>query len=210
MTEIISELIGGIIAMSAWEYAAVLFSVAYLLLAAKQSLWCWLCAFFSSAIYGLLFFNGALLMDSALQLFYIAMAFYGWYSWRNQPLSESGPHNELAICVWDKQKHLYIIAITFVISIIIGYLMDNYTRADFAYLDSLTTCFSIVATYLVARKVLENWLYWIVIDAISIYLYIHKGFYPTTLLFVFYTTMSIWGYMEWRESLSDNEPEPLI
>lgn len=193
--------------MSWWEYVAVLLSVAYLFLAARQSLWCWPAAFFSTLIYTMLFYNGALLMDSALNVFYMFMAFYGWYSWRNQPLSEHAPHHELAVSPWRKRKHLWIISITMLIAIVLGYVMDNYTRADFAYLDSITTCFSVVATYLVARKILENWLYWVVIDAISVYLYVNKGFYLTSVLFMFYTTMSMWGYMQWREALID-EPQP--
>lgn len=203
MSAFLSELIGSVQAMSWWEYTAVLLSVLYLFLAARQSLWCWPAAFFSTLIYTMLFYNGALLMDSALNVFYMVMAFYGWYSWRNQPLTEHGPHKELAISPWSKHRHFKVIGITFVVSIAMGYVMDNYTHADFAYLDSITTCYSVVATYLIARKVLENWLYWIVIDAISVYLYINKGFYLTCVLFMFYTCMAFWGYLQWREALAD-------
>ena len=76
--------------------------------------------------------------------------------------------------------------------------MDNYTHAELAYLDSFTTCFAVMTTYLVAKKVLENWLYWIVIDAASIYLYLQKGYYPTVVLFAVYTGIAFWGYMQWR------------
>jgi nicotinamide mononucleotide transporter len=80
--------------------------------------------------------------------------------------------------------------------------MNNYTRADFAYLDATTTCFSVISTYLVAKKILENWLYWVVIDAASIYLYISKGYYPTSVLFMLYTLMAVWGYRQWKRTLS--------
>jgi nicotinamide mononucleotide transporter len=202
----LTETVNGFQAMSNWEYVAVLLSVAYLLLAMKESLWCWPAAFFSTFIYTLLFFNGALLMDSALNVFYMGMAFYGWYSWKYS--ADDGPvQHELPIQCWSWSLHSKIIVVTFVISMLFGYVMDNYTHADFAYIDSITSCYSVVATYLVARKVLENWLYWIVIDAASVYLYVSKGFYPTTLLFIFYTLMSFWGYVQWRQSLVANNEQ---
>ena len=200
MGELLSQTLAGFQAMSHWEYLAVLLSVAYLWLAMKQSLWCWPAAFFSTFIYTLLFFNGALLMDSALNVFYMAMAFYGWYSWRNHR-DTIKTQQQLPIKSWSLSLHGRIIGITFVISMVIGYIMDNYTHADFAYLDSLTSCFSVVSTYLVAKKVLENWLYWIVIDVVAVYLYVEKGFYPTAVLFILFTLMSVWGYLQWRQSL---------
>ncbi len=204
MTDLFIQLLDSVQAMSWWEYVAVMLSVGYLLLAAKQSLWCWPAAFVSTLIYTMLFYNGALLMDSMLNVFYMAMAFYGWYSWRNQPLSSHEVDAELPISAWSWQRHCTIGSITLVVSLILGYVMDNYTRADYAYLDTLTTCFSVVATFLVARKVLENWLYWVIIDGISVYLYVNKGFYLTSVLFMFYTTMSVWGYMQWRETLNQS------
>jgi nicotinamide mononucleotide transporter len=201
MSELLTQILAGFQAMSYWEYLAVFLSVAYLLLAMFESLWCWPAAFISTFIYTLLFFNGALLMDSALNVFYMAMAFYGWYSWRNHSDDVKTQH-ELPIQSWSLSLHGRIISVTFVVSMVIGYIMDNYTHADFAYLDSLTSCFSVVSTYLVTKKVLENWLYWLVIDVVAVYLYVEKGFYPTTILFVFYTLMSAWGYLQWRQSLT--------
>ena len=187
-----------------WEYIAVLASLLYLLLAMKQSLWCWPAAFVSTLIYTILFYNGALLMDSLLNIFYMAMAFYGWYSWRHGP-DPQAVDNNLPIQSWSVQTHTRVGLVTLVISVLVGYVMDNYTHADFAYLDAMTTCFSVVGTYLVAKKVLENWLYWVVIDAVSIYLYISKGYYPTTVLFMLYTLMALWGYLQWRQILlADN------
>ncbi|MFT4926639.1 MAG: nicotinamide mononucleotide transporter [Phenylobacterium sp.] len=211
MIDFIQQATNGFVAMSHWEYVAVALSLAYLLLAMKQSLWCWPAAFFSTLIYTVLFYNGALLMDSLLNVFYMAMAFYGWYSWHqgsNKPHMETTAKEVLPIQTLSPLKHGWMIVITLAISLALGYLMDNYTHADFAYLDSITTCFSVVATWLIARKVLENWLWWVVIDAVSIYLYINKGYYPTTILFSLYTLMAAWGYLQWRqEVLSGNNSD---
>jgi nicotinamide mononucleotide transporter len=107
------------------------------------------------------------------------------------------------------KRHAVILLATSLASVVIGFVMTNYTHADFAYLDSFTTCFAVVTTYLVAKKVLENWLYWIVIDAASMYLYFEKGYYPTLVLFVFYTIMAAWGFKTWYEEYEQHQAKPL-
>lgn len=212
MSDFIQQTISGFEAMSAWEYIAVGLSLIYMLLAMKQSLWCWPAAFFSTLIYTLLFFNGALLMESLLNVFYMVMALYGWHSWRQNaanPGSTAGD-NHLPVESWSATLHHRSIVITLTVAVGLGYIMDNYTHADYAYLDTLTTCFSIVATYLLAKKVLENWLYWVVIDAVSIYLYVSKGYYPTAVLFVFYTVMALINYFQWRQTLPDKNLRPAV
>ncbi|MFY8273496.1 nicotinamide riboside transporter PnuC [Pseudoalteromonas sp. SSDWG2] len=193
--ETIHTILSGFSAMSGWEYLAVLLSMAYLLLAMRENLWCWPAAFLSTFIYTVMYYNGALLMESVLHFYYMGMAVYGWWAWRygKQRVQEQG------ITTYSINSHVWLIGVTTLVSLVIGYVMDNYTHADYAYLDSLTTCFAVVTTYLVAQKVLENWLYWVVIDAASIYLYIAKGYYPTVVLFVFYTVMAIAGYVRWKE-----------
>jgi nicotinamide mononucleotide transporter len=201
--EFLSQAASGFTAMSYWEYIAVALGLAYLVFVMKESLWAWPCAFFSTFIYTVLFWNGALLMESLLNVYYLAMAIYGFYCWKNSKKSQP-----LAISSWSLEKHLIIIAITSIIAISLGFLMDTYTRADMAYLDSLTTCFAVMTTYLVAKKVLENWLYWVIIDAVSIYLYIQKGYYPTVVLYTFYTVIAAWGYIQWRQHfISDNNSQ---
>lgn len=203
MLEFLQQTLAGFTAMSYWEYLAVLFGVAYIVLVTKESLWAWPCAFFNTLIYTILFFNGALLMESALNIYYLFMAFYGFYCWRYG----SNEHRELAISSWGIKAHVLLIVITTVLSLVIGYLLDTYTRADYAYLDSLTSCFAVVTTYLVAKKVLENWLYWVVIDAVSIYLFLQKGYYPTVILFAVYTGIAVFGYLSWREHYNANQTE---
>lgn len=133
----------------------------------------------------------------------MVMAVYGWYFWRYG--KQKPDSDNLPIESWPLSKHFNYSICTLVVALVLGYMMDNHTRADFAYLDSLTTCFSLLATYLVVKKVLENWLYWIVIDAVSMYLYVNKGFYPTTILFGLYTVLAIWGYMQWQQAYEQEE-----
>ena len=145
--------------MTSWEMLAVFLSVSYLLLAIKQNLWCWVAAFFSTLIYSILFFDASLLMDSALNIFYLIMAIYGWYSWKYG--NGINKNEELEITTYGLNKNLKIIGTLIIVSLILGYIMANYTSADFAYLDTFTTVFAVFTTYTLTKKVLENWLYWI-------------------------------------------------
>jgi len=171
-------------------------AIVYILLAIRQNIWCWPAAFFSTLIYSILFFDVSLLMDSALNVYYLIMAIYGWYSWKyGGKLQEK----ELEVTSYGLSKNIKIILILTVISFAFGYVMANYTSADFAYVDSFTTVFAVFTTYMLAKKVLENWIYWIVIDAISIYIYIEKGLNLTAILFVIYTVLAFVAYKKWKE-----------
>lgn len=204
MIEFISKAFSGFVAMSYWEYIAVFLSLAYLQLAIKESSWCWPAAFISTFIYTVMYWNGALLMESALNFYYMIMAVVGWRMWQ-----KTAEQSVVPIVSWSLQRHVKIIIVTASIAILLGYLTDTYTHAELAYLDSFTTCFAVVTTYLVAKKVLENFLYWIVIDAASIYLYFAKGYYPTLVLFVFYTIMVCWGYKRWYDEHEQREGKSL-
>jgi nicotinamide mononucleotide transporter len=179
------------------ELVAMLLSLAYVLLAARSSLWCWPAAFISTALYTVIFYDVLLLMDSALNAYYLIMAVYGYWQWSKQ--TEDNQHNlvVLKIVSWDLHWHIKSCLALTIAAAALGYVMANFTAADFPYLDTFTTVFAIFATYLVANKVLENWLYWIVIDLVSIYLYIEKGLIPTTVLFVIFVIIAGYGYAKW-------------
>ena len=189
--------------MTSWEMLAVFLSVSYLLLAIKQNLWCWIAAFFSTLIYSVLFFDASLLMDSALNIFYLVMAVYGWYSWKYGNIKVQNV--ELNISTYGMAKNIKIIIVLILISLVLGYIMANYTSADFAYLDTFTTVFAVFSTYMLTKKVIENWLYWVVIDAVSIYIYIQKGFYLTAVLFAVYTVLAVVAYVKWKNEYKNLE-----
>ncbi|MGA1933088.1 nicotinamide riboside transporter PnuC [Arcobacter sp. YIC-464] len=181
--------------MSNLEAIAMALSIAYLLLAIKQNIWCWVAGFFSTLIYAIIFFDVSLLMDSALNVYYLIMAVYGWYSWKyTNKLQE-----ELKITSYGIKKNIQIIIALSILSMALGFIMNNYTNADFAYVDSFTTVFAIFSTYMLAKKVIENWLYWIVIDAVSIYIYIQKELNLTAVLFAIYTTLAFVAYLNWKK-----------
>jgi len=178
------------------EVVAVLAAIAYLFLAIRQNIWCWLGAAISTAIYVYLFIVARLYMESALNLFYFAMAIYGWYVWYG---GRSGD-GELPVSVWPLRVHAIAILAIVAVSVANGYTLARFTNAAYPYIDSLTTWGAIWATFLVARKVLENWWYWLVIDIASIAIYWARDLQLTSILFVIYVFMIPFGMLAWRRS----------
>ena len=179
--------------MSGWEILAVVFGVAYVLLAAKESLWTWLFAFLSTIIYTVLFWEGALVSSSLLNFYYMVMAVYGFFLWRSG--GEKG--EELDISRWPLKKNVTVIVSGLIIAAILGYLFDTYTEARFAYLDTYVMVFSVIATWMLANKVLETWLYWMLIDTTAIVLYWKSGYLATIILFVLYVILAFYAYYSW-------------
>jgi len=183
-------------ALAPLEVIAVAAAFAYLLLAIRQNIWCWLGAGVSTAIYIYLFFAAKLYMESALNLFYFGMAIYGWWVWYS---GRSGDE-ELPVSVWPRSVHAIAIASILAASLLSGYLLSRYSDAVYPYLDSMTTWGAIWATFLVARKVLENWWYWLVIDAASAVIYWTRDLHLTAMLFVVYVVMIPFGLVAWQRS----------
>ena len=183
-------------AFSALEVVAVVAAVAYLLLAIRENIWCWLFAGISTAIYAYLFIHARLYMESALNVFYFGMAIYGWHVW----YSGRTPGHELPVTAWPARAHAGAISVIVILSTISGFLLARYTDAAFPYIDSLTTWSAIWATFLVARKVLENWWYWLAIDLASVAIYWVRELELTSLLFVVYVVMIPFGLVRWTRS----------
>jgi nicotinamide mononucleotide transporter len=188
--------------MTTYEAIAMILAIAYIVLAIKQSLWCWPAAFVSTLIYTILFYDVSLLMDSALNAYYLIMAVYGWYSWKYGGKLEQ---QELEVTTYGLNKNIQIIIVLTIISLGFGYVMANYTSADFAYVDFFTTVFAVFSTYMLAKKIIENWIYWIVIDIISIYIYIQKGLNLTAVLFMIYTILAFIAYQNWKKEYDNTK-----
>lgn len=204
----LETILAGFSAMSGWEYVGVFFSLAYLILVMKESLWCWPAAFISTLIYTILFWQGALLLESVLSFYYLLMAIYGWWQWNKLNQTNDSEHGQKSIVSWSLSKHVIWIASATVTFIVLGYVMSEYTHAKMPYLDAFTTVFAVMTTYMVTQKVLENWLYWIVIDLASIFLYVEMNYYPTAILYVLYSGLAWQGFKIWQKQLS-SEQQPV-
>lgn len=184
-------------ATSNLEIVSVSFGLAYVILAARESSWCWPCALVGTGTAVRLFWDGMLPMESALNAYYLVMAVYGWWCWQHKE-SETGA--ALSIRTWGIREHSISILIIGVLCGISGYYLSEYTQAALPYLDSFTTWAAVITTWMVTRKILENWLYWIIINSASIYLFISREFYLYAVLFFLYVIIAIWGFIQWRHN----------
>ena len=188
--------------VSAWrdtswvEILAAVLAVAYLLLAIRQRLECWVAAFVSSALYVWVFFTAHLYMESVLNAFYAAMAVYGFLQWR-----QGRGGTVLAVSRWPMVRHLAGVLGIVCLSAISAYFLRRFTPAASPLVDSMVTWSSVFATFLVARKVYENWHWWLVIDSVSLCLCFTRHLYLTMLLFAFYLALIAVGMRQWRRTL---------
>jgi nicotinamide mononucleotide transporter len=184
-------------AQSLPEVIAVVAAILYLAFAIREQIICWLFAAISTAIYVWLFIEARLYMESALNVFYLLMAGYGWYVWT----SGSDDSHKRSVVVWPRKTHLVAIVVVVALSCASGFWLSNYSDAAFPYIDSLTTWSAIWATFLVARKVLENWWYWLLIDIASVFIYWSRDLQLTSALFVIYVIMIPIGLISWTKSM---------
>lgn len=189
-------ILDAIATISHLEWVSVAFGLAYVILAARENSWCWPCAFVGTGTAVVLFWDGLLPMEAALNAYYLAMAVYGWWQWR---AGKSGGESTLRITSWGMQQHILCAVSIAALCLVSGYLLEQHTRAALPYLDSFTTWSAVITTWMVTRKILENWLYWLVINSASIYLYIDREFYLYAALFVIYLVIAVYGYWSWRK-----------
>ncbi len=199
MAGALDVIVAALAAIPPAEWAAVALALGYLLLAVRQNAWCWACAIASSAIYLVLLAKGGLVMQSALQLFYIGMGVYGWRAWHG---AIGAPGEALPVSSWSARQHLLGIGVALVLSAVNGWIVARAQGGLVPYVDSFDAWVSVLATWMVARKVLENWLYWIVVDSVAAALYWSQGFQATAGLYILYVAIAVRGYFAWRADLA--------
>jgi nicotinamide mononucleotide transporter len=179
------------------EVLGVVLSIIYLVLSIRQNILLWPVGILSAVMYMIVFYESKFYADMGLNAYYFVISIYGWINWSGAARKE---HVEPPVISVGLKRGMFLFLIMVVIFFIIGYLLDRYTDSPIPYWDALTTAGSIVATWMLTRKILEHWIVWIFIDLISMGLYIYRGLYPTAFLFLVYTTMAVVGYVEWRRS----------
>lgn len=199
MTDILYNIIEAFWAQSWLEMVAVLCALLYLILVVKENIWCWFFAFISTAIFIYLFYHVSLLSESLLNIYYLVMAVYGWWQWRQKSDQPSAQIHH-----WPLKKHLIVCATTIILTPIIGFLMKK-LGASFPYIDAFVAILAVIATMMVAYKVFENWYYWLLVDTISIYLFWQKELYLTAILFVIYITLIFIGIKQWKTLLQQQQ-----
>jgi nicotinamide mononucleotide transporter len=204
-----SSLLTQLIQTSLWEYLAVILALFYIILAIKGSRWCWGAGFLSTLIYSILFLDVRLYMESLLNIYYLIIALYGWKKWNSNT-----QQTVFKLQTWSIQRHILLLSSGFILVLINGWLLNAFfaserNQNDWFYMDSFTTVFSVIATYMLTQKIVENWFYWIVIDTLSIVLFFSKGLILTGFLFATYTLLAIYGGRVWWVRYQKQSTTPL-
>jgi len=178
------------------EIIAVITAIIYVILAAKANRWCFLYGLISSLIYIYLATSLKFYFDTAINMYYVFMSFYGWLSW-----SKATKKDPLAIISMPKKQLSLLITSAGLLTISLAYFADKISDASLPYIDAFTTVFAILATWMIVKRHAESWLIWIVVDSIAAAMYFYKGLFLTSLLFIFYTVISILGYQKWKRQV---------
>jgi nicotinamide mononucleotide transporter len=178
------------------EIVGAILSLIYLYLSIKQKISLWIFGFMSSAFYIIVFFQTRFYADMSLQLYYLLVSVYGWINW-HKIKPETG--NELPATNTSKRTWLQLIVAGILIFAVYYLILSRFTDSSIPISDSIVGMLSVLATWMLAKKLLENWLVWIAADALACGLFFYKGLYVTTFLFVIYTAMAVVGYYQWKK-----------
>ncbi|MEX0981737.1 MAG: nicotinamide riboside transporter PnuC [Bacteroidales bacterium] len=182
------------------ELLGVTLSILYLLLSIRQNILLWPVGIVGAMIYMVVFFQSKFYADMGLNGYYFLISIYGWITWSRARVRDK---HGMAVAHAGITRCILLLTITFFLFLLIGYLLENYTDSPIPYWDALTTSGSIVATWMLTRKIIEHWIVWVIVDLISLGLYVYRGLYPTAVLFAIYTAMAVIGYIQWNRSLKD-------
>jgi len=179
------------------EIVGAILSLIYLYLSINQKVSLWFFGIVSSVFYIVVFFQSKLYADMSLQFYYVVISVYGWINWKH---GKSGDKEELPTTKASGTLLIKISIATGLIYLVYYFVLAKFTDSTIPKVDSLVGALSIIGTWMLARKLLENWIVWIVVDGLCVGLYIYKELYPTTVLFAIYTAMSVIGYRQWKKS----------
>jgi len=187
------------------EIFGVITGIIYVILEVKQNRLLWPLGIATSAAYVYIFFTGKFYADMGLQFYYVLISIYGWYFW-----SRGGSRRvrgELPVVRITREQLFWLTLIFTATWTGIYFILDRYTDSTVPVGDSFTTALAIIATWMLTRKIIEQWILWILANVVSIGLYMYKGLYPTVILYTVYAGMAVYGYMEWKRSMKNMEYE---
>jgi len=164
----------------------------------RQNIWCWYFGLLQVTLYCFVFYTSKLYSDMILHVIYIFLQFYGWYNWKY------GGSNKSTLRVTLLTHTMFWIGLTVLVTALLGYVMQTKTDASFPYEDAFITVASLVAQYLMIKKILQSWLFWIIVDVVAIVIYAYKDLYFTTVLYVLFLIMALMGYLEWKKAYNED------
>ena len=181
-----------------WEILAVIFGIISVYLSTREHIWSWPTALVNVALYFIVFLEAKLYADMGLQVIYFALSLYGWYEW----LYGGENRTELHVTRVTRSLGLKLLLIGLASAAVLGTILARFTDASLPYLDSATTSTSLVAQWMMTRKILENWIVWAVVDVVYVGMFIFKKLYLTAGLYAVFLVLAIMGYVQWKRSLT--------
>ncbi|KAA6344323.1 Nicotinamide riboside transporter PnuC [termite gut metagenome] len=185
--------------MNYLELTGTLIGLLYLWLEYKASIYLWAAGILMPAIYIFVYYEAGLYADTGINVYYLLAALYGWALWkRGNGKTEGLPITHTPVRV------LFPVSLVFMVSFsFIAWLLINYTDSNVPWTDSLITALSIVGMWMLAKKYVEQWLVWMVVDVVCCGLYVYKDLYFTSGLYGFYAVISVFGYFKWKRMMNE-------
>lgn len=180
------------------EIIGTLLSFIYLYLSVKQKISLWIFGFLCSAMYVVVFYQSRFYAGMTLQIYYVLMSIYGWYSWKR---GVSNIDTTLPVRKTKFTEAIILTIVTSLIFIIYYAVLKHLTDSPVPFVDSFTSALSITATWMLTKKMIEQWILWIVVDIVSIALFFYRDLHFTALLFIVYSIMAVVGFFQWRKSM---------
>lgn len=177
------------------EWVGVITGFACIYLATRESVWSWPVSIISVLAYAWVFYEAKLYGDMSLQFYFLFTAIYGWYFWLKNKAEEGKPITDLNL----RDKITAILAVV-VLTVVLGVFLDHATDTDVPFADGFCTALSFVAQVLLTRKVLYNWILWIVVDICYVPLYIYKNLNLSAVFYAVLVALAIKGYLDWRKN----------
>ncbi|MCX2738574.1 nicotinamide riboside transporter PnuC [Pontibacter anaerobius] len=199
--EIWQSIVEGLKAMSLVELTGVVFGILGVWLAAKPSVWTWPASLVSVGMYVLVFYDARLYADMGLNVFYVITSLYGWYVW----LYGGKHHTERKVGRTTAKELSVLLVLGALFTLGLGYFLDNYTDADLSYTDSATTAVSLIGYWMMAKKQLENWIVWLVVDVVYVGVYTYKELYLTSFLYIVFLALCVQGYRNWKKEIAQQQ-----
>ena len=186
------------------ESFSVIMGLLFIILLIRENIWCWLFGILSSTGFAFLMFNSRLYSETILYVFYVFVGFYGFYKWKDRG------QNKIIITRTKLINILMLFGLGVVLTFGVGYYFDINTNAERPFADAFTSVFSVLASFMEAHKWLSSWIFWIVINAFSIWLYFDRDLNISSFLMVIYFLLSIFGFIQWRNNYLNQDHHSVL
>jgi len=180
------------------EYFGVITGLVYLGLEIRQHRAMWIVGFLTSFVYIFVFFFSGFYADMGLNVYYVGISIYGFRQWRQGDRQQTGAEEEISYCHLNVLKTGIVAGMTVCAYLLLYWSLSRYTDSPVPAGDAFTTALSVTATWMLARKILEHWWFWVAANVVSAVLYYQRGLYPTCFLFICYGILAVAGWWNWR------------